>query len=64
MIIGKLSVLDIAEPMHTMEGSRGRPINFNIYKPSEWKKLIKNDPICRQINEAPKLMVLPDAKTG
>ena len=37
---------------------------FTIYKPSEWKKLIQNDPICRQINEAPKLMVLPDAKTG
>ncbi|WP_341236540.1 nucleotidyltransferase domain-containing protein [uncultured Limnobacter sp.] len=64
MIIGKLSVLDIAEPIHTMEGSLGRPINFTIYKPSEWKRLIQNDPICRQINEAPKLMVLPDAKTG
>jgi predicted nucleotidyltransferase len=64
MIIGKLSVLDIAEPIHTMEGSLGRPINFTIYKPNEWKKLIQNDPICRQINEAPKLMVLPDAKTG
>ncbi|WP_291810205.1 nucleotidyltransferase domain-containing protein [Limnobacter sp.] len=64
MIIGKVGILDVAESMHTLEGTLGRPINFTIYKLEEWKKLIQQDPICRQIDEAPKLIVLSNAKTG
>lgn len=63
MIIGKVGVLDLSESMHTLEGILGRPINFTIYTRTEWKKLVLKDPICRQIFEAPKLVLLPNAAT-
>lgn len=64
MIIGKVCILDISESIHTLEGQLGRPINFSIYTRNEWAKLLKKDPICQQISEAPKLVLLSNASTN
>ncbi|KWU26343.1 nucleotidyltransferase domain-containing protein [Burkholderia cenocepacia] len=49
MIIGRAALLELTEALHDAEQRTARPINFSLYTPDEWTKLIDSDAVIRQI---------------
>jgi len=58
MVIGKVSLLELSLAMHEAETKLVRPINFSLYEPAEWAKLLQSDPVVAQIANGTTLKVL------
>lgn len=63
IVVGTASLLDLAEEMHKVEQSLGRPIHFSLYEPEEWTALLQTDPVIAQIANGPKIKILPNDPT-
>jgi len=62
MVVGTVPLLELFEVASQLQQQLGRVVQFNVYEPSEWRDLVRNDPIVSQIVNGPKLQVLPHAK--
>jgi uncharacterized protein len=63
VVIGTVPQLKLLDVAARLEDQLGRTVQFSIYAPAEWRKLVANDPVVSQIAAGPKLEVLPHAKT-
>jgi uncharacterized protein len=63
MVVGNVLPLDLFEIAGELRQSLGRAVQFHSYEPTEWRDLVKNDPVVSQIVNGPRLQVLPHAKT-
>ncbi len=64
VIVGTAELLALSEALNTTEQELGRTIHLSLYEPGEWRELLANDPVVRQIAEGPKLPLLPDVQTS
>ena len=63
MIVGTVPPMELFEAASKLQQQLGRVVQFNVYEPTEWRDLMRNDPVLAQISAGPKLQVLPHAKT-
>jgi predicted nucleotidyltransferase len=64
MVVGQVPQLDLFEVASRLQKDLGRVVQFNLYDPTEWRDLVKNDPVVSQIVKGPSLQVMPPAKTN
>jgi uncharacterized protein len=64
VVVGTVALLALSEPLYTTEQALGRAIHLSLYEPEEWRDLLANDPVMRQIDQGPKLKLLPRAQTA
>ena len=60
IVVGNAPLLAITEVISQAEQTLKRTINLSLYAPDEWRDLKANDPVLVQIDNAPKLRILPD----
>ncbi len=63
IVVGTLSLFDLAGAIHAAEHELGRPVHLSLYQPAEWRDLVAQDPVVTRIANGPRLQVLPDATT-
>lgn len=64
VVVGTAELLALTEALYATEQALGRAIHLSLYEPEEWRELQVNDPVLRQIDQGPKLQLLPDAQTA
>ena len=64
VVVGNAELLALSEALYSTEQALGRAIHLSLYEPAEWRELRANDPVMRQIDQGPKLQLLPDAQTA
>lgn len=64
VVVGTAELLPVSEALHATEESLGRTIHLSLYEPGEWRELLANDPVVRQIDQGPKLPLMTDAQTA
>jgi predicted nucleotidyltransferase len=64
MVVGTVPQLELFGAASQLHQDLGRVVQFNVYEPSEWRDLVKSDPVVSQIVNGPKLQVMPYAKTA
>jgi len=63
MVVGTLAQLDLFNASSQLQERLGRRVQFNLYEPAEWRGLVANDPVVKQIVKGPQLQVLPHVET-
>lgn len=58
IVVGTASLLALSESLHLLEQTLGRPVNFSLYEPAEWTRLLEVDPIMAQISKGSTLRIL------
>jgi uncharacterized protein len=58
IIVGRASLLEIAEALQAAEQQIARPISFSLYTTAEWRKLLSTDPVVKQIAESAQLKLI------
>lgn len=64
VVVGTASLLDLSLVMDSLEQEIGRRVHLSMYGPDEWRELLAQDSIVREIAHGPRLHLLPDAKTS
>jgi len=62
VVVGTAELLALSEALYATEQALGRTIHLSSYEPGEWRELLANDPVVRQIDQGPKLALLPDGR--
>jgi len=62
VVVGTAELLALSEALYATEQALGRTIHLSSYEPGEWRELLANDPVVRQIAQGPKLALLPDGR--
>lgn len=63
VVVGTAPLMDVAQALQSLESTLGRSIHLSLYDPQEWRSLVESDPVVRQIDQGPKLPLIPDAQT-
>ncbi len=63
MVVGEVPPLELFDIANQLRQDVGRAVQFHSYAPTEWRDLVKSDPVVSQIVNGPRLQVLPHAKT-
>jgi uncharacterized protein len=62
VVVGTVPQLELFDATSGLQRELGRPVQFAVYEPREWRALVKRDPVVSQIAKGPKLQVMPHAK--
>jgi uncharacterized protein len=57
IVVGTVPLLELSEALHEAEQVLLRPVNFSLYEPEEWARLVESDPVMAQIAEGPTLRI-------
>lgn len=63
LVVGTATLLALSEAILKAEQTLGRAIHLSLYEPEEWRELVASDPVVSQIDQGPKLRLLPDDQT-
>ena len=63
MVIGSVPLMPLMDAIAPFEKTLGRSIHVNLHDEAMWQDLCTNDPIIKQIINAPMIMILKNAKT-
>lgn len=64
MVVGQAPALELFEVASRLQQDLARVVQFNVYEPTEWRDLVKNDPVVSQIVNGPRVQLIPHAKTN
>jgi uncharacterized protein len=63
VVVGTAPLMDVSQALQALESTLGRTVHLSLYDPQEWLSLLSSDPVMRQIDQGPKLQLIPDAQT-
>lgn len=64
MVIGSVPLMPLMDVIAPFEKTLGRSIHVNLHDEATWQDLCKNDSVIKQIINAPRIMILQNAKTA
>ena len=64
MVIGSVPLIPLMDAIAPFEKTLGRSIHVNLHDEATWQDLCKNDSVIKQIINAPRIMILQNAKTA
>lgn len=64
IVVGDAPILALTDAVNKAEQSIARTISMTLYAPDEWAELKAKDPVLAQIENGPKIRILPNDAAG